>query len=154
MTTFGIFVRDAWENFSDTMYVDLKPLFEEELDRSKFKQVDLPTDMNLGHTAINTPMHRMWNDVVSNRDDLFLTRPNAAPIPQWFTFDIGKEKQAEPPKKFGTALPFLFEGGNPKRFEVYGSNDPNPMVFGKAGNCWAIFESKKNSGLPIGQLTK
>lgn len=152
MTTFGIFVRDAWENFSDTMYVDLKPLFEEELDRSKFKQVDLPTDMNLGHTAINTPMHRMWNDVVSNRDDLFLTRPNAAPIPQWFTFDIAKKSKLSRMKLWHRAT-FLFEGGNPKRFEVYGSNDPNPDGSWESWELLGYFESKKPSGLPIGQLT-
>ena len=152
ITTFGIFLRDAWENFSDTMYVDLKPLFEEELNRSKFEQVDLPTDMNLGHTTINTPMHRMWNDVVSNRDDLFLTRPNAAPIPQWFTFDIAKKSKLSRMKLWHRTT-FLFEGGNPKRFEVYGSNDPNPDGSWESWELLGYFESKKPSGLPIGQLT-
>jgi len=151
-TKFGLFVRDAWENFSDTMYQELKPLFEEELDRSKFKQVDLPTDMNLSHAQMSTPMHYMWNDEIANRNILFLTRPNAAPIPQWFTFDLAKKSKLSRMKLWHRTT-FLFEGGNLKRFEVYGSNDPNPDGSWESWTLLGYFESFKPSGLPVGQLS-
>src|SRR5690606_18219200 len=61
-TVFGFFVRDKWENHSDTLYVELTPLYETELARSKFTEVQLPTDTYEGHNIINSPMHRMWND--------------------------------------------------------------------------------------------
>src|SRR5690606_34116640 len=34
---FGIYVRDRWNNFSDTLYMTLTPLFEEELDSRAFQ---------------------------------------------------------------------------------------------------------------------
>lgn len=151
-TKFGLFVRDKWENHSDTLYVELTPLYEIELDRSKFTEVQLPTDTYRGHNLINTPMHRMWNDVTSNRDDLFLTLPNASPIPQWFTFDMHTEAKLSRFRIWHRAT-FLFDAGAIKRLEVYGSNDPDPDGSWESWTLLGSFESKKPSGLPLGQLS-
>src|SRR5690606_8083522 len=141
-TTFGFFVRDKWENHSDTLYHELTPLYEIELDRSKFTEVQLPTDTYTGHNSINTPMHRMWNDVTANRDDLFLTLPNLSPIPQWFTFDIHAEAKLSRFRIWHRTT-FLFDAGNLKRFEVYGSNAPSPDGSWESWELLGTFESKK-----------
>lgn len=147
---FGFFVRDKWENHSDTLYHELTPLYEIELDRSKFSEVRLPTDTYTGHNIINTPMHGMWNDVTSNRDNVFLTLPNLSPIPQWFTFDMNSSAKLSRMRIWHRAT-FLFDAGNLKRFEVYGSNNPNPDGSWESWELLGTFESKKPSGLPVGQ---
>ena len=151
-TQFGIYVRDKFENRSDTLYLNLKPLFEKEIDRTKFLEVRLPTDTYQSHNLINTPMHRMWNDDITNRDNLFLTLPNASPIPQWFTFDMSKKVKLSRMRIWHRNT-FFFEGGNLKRFELYGSNNPAADGSWESWNLIGSFESKKPSGLPRGQLS-
>jgi len=34
---FGVYIRDRWDNFSDTLFATLTPLFEEEIDKSRFQ---------------------------------------------------------------------------------------------------------------------
>ncbi len=43
---FGIVVRDRWDNYSDTVKVTLKPLYEQELDKNKFNKVILDNDQS------------------------------------------------------------------------------------------------------------
>jgi len=44
---FGFYVRDRWDNYSDTLYADLAPLFETEIDKKNFLWIQLPSDVTL-----------------------------------------------------------------------------------------------------------
>lgn len=44
LTHFKVFVKDRWDNCSDTLSFDLTPLYEVPIDRTKYREVRLPFD--------------------------------------------------------------------------------------------------------------
>lgn len=149
-TKFAVFVRDRWNNKSDTLLKTLKPLYEKKLDKSKFKEVDLPTDDYLGHSwggISPRSMYFLWNDQWANGSDVFHTKTGDPRMPQWFTFDLGVRAKLSRFKLYHRdSGDGLYVGGDPEEYEIYGSNDPNPD--GSWDN-WTIlghFTSIKPSG--------
>lgn len=127
---FGIFVRDRWNNYSDTLFVEHKPWFEEEIDKSKFKEINLPTDTYEPH--VGKGMEMLWDDIWNSNGNVFHTHPNTG-MPQWFTFDLGEEVRLSRFKFYhrlagngGKGTDGAYNSGDPTEFEIYGSNDPNP----------------------------
>src|SRR3546814_14933488 len=56
---FAVFVRDEWENLSDTLIVERVPLYEVELDKSNFEQYVLNGAAAAGFGWV---MARMWDN--------------------------------------------------------------------------------------------
>ena len=140
----------------DTFYTEtasINPELYELLDWSKFQEVRLPTDTYQEHTSLHTSMYKMWNDDISDPSNLFLTIPNLSPIPQWFTFDLGVKASISSMKLWHRAG-WYYDLGNLKRFEVYGSNDPNPDGSWDSWTLIGTFQSVKPSGLPLGQRSQ
>lgn len=144
----------------DTFYTGSKSimvaakLFEVKLDKSLFKAVHLPTDTYKPHSSAN-PMDKIWDGILNTNSHSFLTDPGTG-FPQWFTFDLGAKVKLTRMKIYqrGLAATRLYHGGNVKKFEIWGSNDPNPD--GSWGS-WTLLlkgESKKPSGSPPGELTQ
>ncbi|WP_343305288.1 DUF5000 domain-containing lipoprotein [Chitinophaga niabensis] len=157
---FATYVRDRWNNKSDTLIHTLKPIFETKLDRLGFKEVSLPTDVNIGHVFSNLSPRNisfLFNNVwgAGNTNDCFHTRPNEPKMPQWFTFDIGAECNLSRFKLYhrgGTSG--FYRGGDPKKFEIWGSNNPNTNGdFDASWTLLAAFQSVKPSGSPLGTNT-
>ena len=144
------------ENAIDTFYTEtasITPELYELLDWSKFQEVRLPTDTYQEHTSLHTSMYKMWNDDISNSSNLFLTIPYLSPIPQWFTFDLGVTASISSMKIWHRAG-WYYDLGNLKRFEVYGSNEPNPDGSWDSWTLIGTFQSVKPSGLPLGQRSQ
>ncbi len=144
------------EDAVDTLYSDSEtfvPEVDELLDWDKFAEMQLPTDTYQGHVSLAAHMRKMWNDDITTNSNLFLTIPNLSPIPQWFTFDLGVTASLSKMKIWHRAG-FIYDLGNLKQFEVYGSNDPNPDGSWESWNKIATFNSKKPSGLPLGQTSQ
>src|SRR5690606_35307007 len=59
--SFGVYMRDRWENYSDTLVRNLTPLFEEELDKSRFAEVRLPTDTWQKRYSNSPGVSAIWN---------------------------------------------------------------------------------------------
>src|SRR3546814_18531628 len=57
---FGVFIKDRWGNTSDTLYSDNLPLFEEEIDRSDFKEVQRSEARSVG-TECDSPCRSRWS---------------------------------------------------------------------------------------------
>ncbi|RFS26811.1 DUF4959 domain-containing protein [Chitinophaga silvatica] len=146
---FGIYVRDRWNNHSDTLFATLTPMFEQKLDKSKFKEVDLPTDTYQPHIG---KIPNLWDDKLGG--NIFHTKPGSG-LPQWFTFDMGVTATLSRFKihhRDGTT-DGPYTGGDPKIYEIWGSN--NPANDG-SWDSWILlsrFESVKPSGLPEGTVT-
>lgn len=127
---FGVFVRDRWNNYSDTVFTTLKPIYEEEIDKSKFKGVSLPTDTYLPHLDDGYP--DLWDNVWDVANPVFHTKPIAGNMPQWFTFDLGdtihlsRFKLYHRRGKASGGTDGAFYAGDPKVIEIYGSNNPAP----------------------------
>jgi hypothetical protein len=153
---FAMFVRDRWSNKSDTIIKTLTPLEESMLDKSKFRELRLPTDNWQGHTfsGIIHPMTMLWDNIWNNGGNVFHTIPNSG-IPSWFTFDLGA-KYAFSRFKFyhraGTNGD-LYNNADVKRFEIWGSNNPNADGSWASWDSIGTFESFKPSGLPLGQVS-
>lgn len=157
---FATYVRDRWNNKSDTLTLTIKPIFETKLDRLGFKELNLPTDVNIGHVFSSLSPRNisfMFNNIYgdANANDCFHTRPAEPKMPQWFTFDMGKEYNLSRFKLYhrgGTSG--YYRGGDPKVFELWGSNAPS--LDGSFDNSWTLlgtFNSVKPSGSPVGTNT-
>ncbi|NLR77032.1 DUF5000 domain-containing lipoprotein [Chitinophaga eiseniae] len=147
---FAAFVRDRWNNHSDTLYAELAPLFEKQLEKTKFKEVDLPTDTYAGH--IGTKMSNLWDDKLGG--NIFHTKPGSG-LPQWFTMDMGVTATLSRfrlhHREGTTAGPYT--GGDPKIYEIWGSNNPANDGSWDSWTLLSRFESVKPSGLPEGTVT-
>jgi len=148
---FGVVIRDRWNNYSDTLFKTVTPIFEEQLDKELFSEIILPTDEV---SAWGRPMHRLWDDIVDTGTSIFHTAQGSG-IPQWFTFDMGTTAKLSRFKiwqRMNTAL--LYEHGNPKKWEFWGRADqPNPDGSWDGWIYLGTFDSYKPSGLPMGSYT-
>ena len=113
---FGVYVRDRWDNLSDTLYSALTPYYEEKLDSRLFKRAVLPRDeddagqfsrMFDGNIAVG-----MYTSVAVNLSPVF------------FTIDLGQpvilsryklwHRQSNP-----------YNNCSPKLWKVYGTMNPD-----------------------------
>jgi len=151
---YAFVVRDRWLNYSDTLFVTLKPLFEQLLPKSAWSNYVLPGDATLLYSYTNVAQifdgnfHPGWPNVV-------FTVENAG-SPQMITIDLG---QAHVFSRF-QINPFLEVGsvyyvrGNQKDFEIWGSNNPN--LNGALDASWTqlgTYHVVKPSGSPSGTET-
>lgn len=152
-TEFALFVRDRWGHVSETTYYTETPWFEEECDKNLFRKMTLPTDTYECHSwndiTKGNDMTRLWDKVV-DADPCFQTKTTSG-MPQWFTFDLGREYNLSRfimlsryyPGKWGN----VFKMGHPKKFEIWGST--NPSMTGEFDATWvklSDYESVKPSG--------
>jgi hypothetical protein len=151
---FGLYVRDRWSNFSDTVWKEVTPMFEQKLDKKLFKPFKLPTDANL-HS--NMSMSNLWNDVIvggSSSNSSWLRTANGSGVPHWFTFDMGVKAKLSRfhyiPRGAVDELNLLYAAGDPYLFEIWGSNEP--AIDGSFTGWTKLSECQnvKPSGLAIG----
>ncbi|MEA4917885.1 DUF5000 domain-containing lipoprotein [Proteiniphilum sp.] len=157
--TFGLYVLDRWNNYSDTIFVNLEPWFEEQLDKFKFRAMNLPSDTNEAHSSSTYTLDQLWNNVWGT-GAAFHTKPNTG-IPQWFTFDLGAKARLSRFKfhhrlagSSGAGSDGQYSAGDPQIMEVYGSNNPNPDGSWDSWTLLGTFESIKPSGLASGWTTE
>ncbi|MDR2955156.1 MAG: DUF5126 domain-containing protein [Prevotella sp.] len=151
---FGVTIRDRWNNMTDTVYARLTPIYEEQLDKGKFKEVKLPGDTYDGHISSN--MTKLWDGKLgTGGGEIFHTKPGSG-LPQYFTFDLGGIYSLSRFKLFhrdGTGSDGMYTGGDPKIYEIWGSNDPDSDG---GWENWVLLkecESIKPSGKPQGEVT-
>jgi F5/8 type C domain. len=147
-TTFGICIRDRWNNLSDTLLFELTPYFEVRLDKTRIRPLVLPNDAPLGYGG---EVRYLFDDVFGNNG--WYHTSDQSRMPQWFTFDMGMKAKL-------SRLVWRMRDGqfynlhNPRTVEIWGSNNPSPD--GSWDN-WVLLkahEQIKPSGLPPGQLSQ
>lgn len=148
-TRFGLFVRDRWGNRSDTLYTLETPLFEVRLDPGRMKPYVLPTDAPLGYSG---RLEALFDETISNGGGYYHTG-DAARMPQWLTYDMGVQAKLSRMTYF-MREGFYFSLHNPRRIEIWGSNDPDPDGSFDSWQLLLTHEQVKPSGLPSGQLSQ
>lgn len=154
---FGLYVRDRWTNLSDTVWKQLTPMFEQQLNKSLFKAMKLAGDANL-HS--NMPMSNLWNNVInggSSSISSWLRTANGSGMPHRITFDLGVKAKLSRfqyiPRGVNDEQNLLYSAGDPRMFEIWGTNEPaaDGSFTGwiRLSECEVI----KPSGLPIGTLS-
>ena len=145
---FAFTVRDRWLNYSDTLYSNLKPLFETALPKRDYKAItSLPTDAG---PAYGLSLSNMWDGNTSDWPLIWISDPSIL-TPQWVTFDTGKLANLSRIVIWGypqylTAGRTYYIEGNLKDFEIWGSD--NPPADGSFNN-WVLL-GKYNSTKPSG----
>ena len=154
---FRIFVQDRWANKSELGIFKIKPLFEELVPKTNFKAYNLPGDTFEPHLVARWAMPAIWDGVTNTDDPVFNTKPTAV-LPGTFTFDMGATATLSRMKLWGrsVALGSIYNIGNIKKFEIWGSATPPPANGDFPGNMTLLgeFESKKPSGQPLGVNTQ
>ncbi len=142
--TFGIFVKDRWGNKSDTTIAKLTPLFEVELDRNLYQAVILPSDASLIGSGYG--IDHLW-------DNDFLGLYHAAVgsgIPEWGTLSLGQKATLSRIIYWQRDEGVLYNHANPKVFEIWGSNNPDPNGTFDGWTKLMTCTSLKPSGQPVG----
>ncbi|RZM27693.1 MAG: DUF5126 domain-containing protein [Pedobacter sp.] len=145
---FGVYLEDRWNNRSDTLIKDLTPFMEELITKETFKEVKLPGDTYLFVESYSMP--RIWDNKFQY--NIFAT-PHTSSMPQWFTFDMGKKVVISRFKEW-QYHENVYSGSSVKRFELWGSNNPDADG---GWNNWELlgrFNSFKPSGSPQGVHTQ
>ncbi|WP_257669723.1 DUF4959 domain-containing protein [Parapedobacter tibetensis] len=150
---FGIYLRDRWDNKSDTLIKELTPLYEERLQKP-YIEYNLASDTYLPvEGSQNYALPQIWDDITSSvNNDIFAT-PHTSPIPQTFTFRLN-DPAIISRIRVHHRQNSEYAGANVKRFQLYGSNAAVPGD-DLAGGDWTLlgeFESFKPSG-PGGAVT-
>lgn len=145
--SFGALVRDRWGNLSDTLSGIFKPMFESLIDHSTFAALkQLPGDVWQAHTgASHLVIERAWDGNISTE---FHTSPNSG-MPQSFSIDMGKKVKLSR-FKYHQRATTRWNAGNPKYFELWGSNNPDTDGTWESWTKIGEFESIKPSGQPLG----
>jgi hypothetical protein len=144
---FRVYVQDRWENRSAVTEEILTPLFEQQFDRTKFKTLFLEGDEP---DAFGWVLSNVFDGDLTTG---FHTGQGLGHWPQWFSFDMGVTGKISRVKLWQRGDMWPFRHGNPKRYEIWGTNDAARL------NDWDVWikmiecESIKPSGLPIGQNT-
>ena len=83
---FGVYVRDHWDNYSDTLKGVFTPYFEEELEKAKFKRASLLAD-NTTIYGSGWAFERLWDGDINSP----YIQGAAGSHPNYFTIDLGVE---------------------------------------------------------------
>lgn len=149
-TTFGVYIRDRWNNMTDTLVSELTPMYEHELDKTLFRQYNLPTDEP---SAYGWTVPMLWDGSTADGSGF---HTDGTTWPQWITIDLGAEKIKLSRFRYWQRQTwgYGFADRNVKKMEIWGSTAPNPD--GSWDDSWVYLTtatSVKPSGLPLGELS-
>jgi hypothetical protein len=142
----------SYDAFNVSQFADFPTIIKiTQCDKSLFKVFKLPTDVG---DEYGWKMENLWdNNTGANGGDPAGFHTGGSGLPQWFTLDLGQTAQIDNFRLWQRDNA-LYNVGNPKVFEVWGSNNPNPD--GSFDSSWTklqTFTSVKPSGQPVGQNT-
>lgn len=123
-TEFGVFVRDIYDNYTDTLFTTLTPWSEQQLDKKLFKAMTLASFFTLSSYG-SSNMGVLWDDVWTNANtNTTMYYVNTTTTEKIFiTFDMGVSAKLSRFKFWGRTT-WYFNLHHPKEFEIWGTNDP------------------------------
>jgi hypothetical protein len=142
---FAVYLRDRWNNKSDTLLKSLTPLYEELIPKSAWKALILPGDFTTGVNN-NYVLERTWDDIANVSENIFATKDYAT-LPQWFTVDMNQSVILSRMKLFQrTSYPY--NAVWIKSLEIWGSNNYD------AGGGWDNWQllGRFDSHIPSGSV--
>jgi hypothetical protein len=149
-TLFALYARDRWGNISDTVYRLLTPLEEIKLPKTDFKNAMLPTDYYTSVSEVGG-VNTIWDGVEATTGSNFYASKFIAPMPQWFTIELGHKMSISRFQKWGRNNTEMYSGSAPRIFELWGSDDPNPDGSWDSWHLLGRFEQFKPSGYGEGR---
>ena len=140
--------------FTDFTTLNMVPAVPAILDKGRFKELKLPTDVGISKYA-KFGMDGLWDNLADN-SGFYGTADLTSP--HWFTFDMGVtanlNRYVMQQRPGNSSYNLLYTNANIKEWEVWGSNDPNPDGSWDSWTKLMVCNSVKPSGLPRGQLSQ
>ena len=156
---FYVSVSDPYGNQTEMVSKLVSPMYEEEIQGSKYWKKWNPSDIPYKQYSKNYPIEKLWDGItmeVSTSSNFFHT-PAGGTFPVRFTFDMQQVYQLSRMKMYHRGQQWVYKHGNPKVFSVYGSLSSNVKLDATdPENQWIFlgrFYSVKPSGLPVGEYT-
>jgi hypothetical protein len=150
---FRVTVRDSWFNTTEALSYTVKPLYEKQMELSKFRKFYLPTDTSVDEWGLSMDM--LWSGQVAWESYNMCHSNNFDSFPVWFTFDMGvKAKLSRYQYWQRLQEAFLYQHNNLKTWELWGCADTPPLDGSWDGWVKLIeSESIKPSGRPVGSIS-
>jgi len=152
----GISIRDRWQNASDTVSMAIQPLIEAKINVSQggYVHYSLPTDLATDNLLAGWGFDRLFDGYIVGTGITVFSKTNTAPaFPVHFSVDLKDTYALTKVKVFQRTAANgngeAYRWSNPKKFRVWGSNDPNTN--GSFDESWTMlgdFEFIRPSGLP------
>ena len=143
---FAVFIRDRWNNVSDTIQDIVTPWFEEYITKPWF-EYNLPNDIPT--IGFDYRISRIWDEEWGTQDGFHgLEVDETSRLPHTITFDFGKVVKLSRMRYYPRNNPDdQWKRGHAKVFEIYGSATPPDPTGSMIG--WiplGQFECEKPSG--------
>lgn len=150
LVTVGAFIRDRYNNYTDTIFGVYRPLFEQELDRTKFKGLPQSPNYALHATFGSKDMSVLWDGAIIPDYNVYYIVPGG-PANPYFTMDLGVTAKLSR-FKFWSRQAWAFQLHSPKHFEIWGTNDPAATAVDNWDGWYKMMdqEAYRPSGLPAG----
>jgi hypothetical protein len=149
LTNFGFYFRDMFNNYTDTLYVQMTPIFEEEINKRNFIPLRLSSKFVL-HGYGGGKMEAMWDNVYNVDNNLFYV--NVAPEKIYFAFDMGVDAKLSR-FRLWTRRNYMYQLHHIRTFEIWGTSDQSATTDPDNWNGWVKIidcESFRPSGLTEG----
>ncbi|MGM9748955.1 MAG: DUF5000 domain-containing lipoprotein, partial [Candidatus Cryptobacteroides sp.] len=149
---FCVYVRDRYDNISDSLFFEGTPIKEDYLDKKLFKEIKAPGDAVW--TNSGGAVYKLWDDtffVSGNMNHAHTNIPTE--FPHRLTIDLGVTVKLSRMKEWQRSI---YEHGSIKRFRMYGCQELPASTADNPLEGWTLlgeFESVKPSGLPLGQTS-
>ena len=143
---FSVYMRDRWNNLSETGNATLTPWYEEFIPKNTWRELILPTDREAYSTQFR--LSNAWNGNITSESMFVSTYGGVYPF--WFTWDLGVTIIMSRLTMYWTPTRTPYTEGMLKDFELYGSINPTPD--GSWDENWiplGRFECLRPSGLAI-----
>jgi len=117
---FGVYITDQWGNISDTVFNDITPIYEAQVDKSKFLPYVLNSDAPTGFGWV---LQNLWNDQTTSPG--YHTAQPIQPLvwPAVITFDMGQSAKLSRYTIWDRGLDganYLWEAGAPLTWVLWG----------------------------------
>ena len=151
--TFAVSLRDRWNNKTDMISGTFIPLFEEKLNRLLFTRWN-PSGIPYQQYG-SYPIENFWNGITTT--EVGYSCDTTQTIPHSITFNLGQAAKLNRIKLWQrtntNSAVTAYNIGNLKKFQLWGSPNPNVSADFDTWLFLGEFTSFKPSGLPIGQIT-
>lgn len=151
MTTFGIFIKDLYNNMTDTLFFDIKPLFEVQIDNKNF--MEMPKSTKFAFQSSNHPsnLSALWDDILIGPASANVYYFKPGEYEPYVTLDMGVKAKLSRFRMWARDG-YYFQLHNPKIFSIMGTNDES-VARNSESEDWewdllGTFESYRPSGLP------
>ncbi|MCF0173013.1 MAG: DUF4959 domain-containing protein [Bacteroidales bacterium] len=155
-TIFGVYIKDKWDNRSDTIVKLLTPYEETKLERRYFRDAMIADDNCFGENS-NYPVSNLWDGVITGTSIL----ATKGVRPGWFTIDLGVTAKISRVGLAARQNYMLWSGGHPRIIEFWGNTKPEVGHWDQTsysfGGDWVLlggpYQQPKPSGyLPTGEV--